>query len=185
MNSSSLETASPTHVATEGKKHQLSHLKQQLGCNYHMSLLVPLKSFYLLWDLHHSPLVTKKTRQSFVSPKRSFFQALTPISLTLTPGGVFAHPTSTVGQTAQRGEGLGLAARGKGQGAVTSSISAFSRDTCHSHLGKLLSRSHSAQTAGKKHRHKNCQALKGCSGHQTPSSWHSRNVHSKFAVHFE
>lgn len=155
---------------------------------YHVSLLVPLKSFSMLWGLHHSPLVTKKTRQSFVSPKRSFFQALAPISLTLTPGGVCYHPTPTCVTNWPKGRRAWPGSQGerwKGQGAVTSSISAFSRDICHSHLGKLLSRSHTAQAAGKKHRHKNCQALKGCSGHQTPSSWHSRNVHSKFPLYFE
>lgn len=59
----------------------------------------------------------------------------------------FCSPHTDHGTNCPRGRRAWPGSQGEGQGAVTSSISAFSRDICHSHLGKLLSRSHSAQTA--------------------------------------
>lgn len=148
-----------------GKKHQLStqRVKEQLGCNYQVSLgstekllrvvVPPLTFGYKEQTIfcfsqkevsfRHSP---QNSNFSHTDTRRSLLPPHTHLCEKL-PEGKSAWPGSQVGR----------------QGAEISSSPALSRDICHSHLGKLLSRSHTAQTAHKIHRHKNCQALKGCS----------------------
>lgn len=118
-----------------------SHLKQQLGCNHHVSLSGSLKSFYLLClVLHRSTSVKKKNKHNlrFASNTR-FLSGSLPravISLTLAPIGVCHLPTvtaswhSTAWKAIQGDKVLVLVARWKGQGAAISSISVFGRDMC-------------------------------------------------------